>query len=105
MQAETCSNILWLSRMCGRYPYKKLLKFQSRFAAVTINPLMTPHQPPQPVMGPYGVPEPQLNMKVTSFAEMSTEQFARRVTGSDNLSQEEMKQIREQQQVSQCVQF
>ena len=74
--------------------------FYRSLAAVTINPLMTPHQPPQPVMGPYGVPEPQLNMKVTSFAEMSTEQFARRVTGSDNLSQEEMKQIREQQQVS-----
>ena len=46
-----------------------------------------------------GIPEPKLNLKVSSFAEMSTEQFARRVTGSDNLSEVEMKQIREQQQV------
>ena len=49
--------------------------------------------------GNVGTSEPTLNMKLSSFAEMSTEQFARRVTGSDNLSEVEKKQIREQQQV------
>lgn len=78
------------------------------FLAVTINPLLQP----QGAMGvggfglgaaAMGPVEPTLNLKLSSFAEMSTEQFARRATGSDNLSEVEKKQIREQQQVLTAV--
>lgn len=51
-----------------------------------------------------GLPgEPTLKLNLTSFAEMSTEHFAKKVTGSDNLDDVQKKQIREQQEVSQFI--